>query len=664
MFKALLIKEWVQLRALRWVGFLLGVLLTPFVMATTEAARRGWLPFGSVSSYSVRDLLLTAIPALTIALWGLLVLLLTCQAFAADRSNGTESFLLERPVPRSRIWLARLLAALASTVVLIVSHALVLAGLTQIVVSPNPHEWGNMLTVLGVGLLVAGVGFLSGVAAASLLRSPIQAVLLGIVLAAIPPAIASLLGGLFPMAAIFLIPIGFVIPWLLLAAYPVASYRMNCWGEPAGRGRIKRGLWILGGVLAAVPLLFLVLAPIVIRAGHDRVGWSSLILPRSGEAGVVGVIRENWPFAGGWLVDVATAEKIRFLPPPVNGMAWRDDGEVVAVVHSSGPFGQLSARTRLDYFSADGSRIGETLEFERNIQWVRSLRWHGDSLLAAAMLGPSSFSVLIISPEREIREIEIEHHVFTWKLIGPTENGEVFVYRVTDPEKPSFVLQRLDLERGVLDPEPVLEEEAVPTYAGKWMSPSGRYWLRDLGKMGEGMRVVTVETGEEQPLDECLRAQWMTDDRFACLEGGPEGQRLTVGLPGDEREELFSKSNAKIVFDVSPDRERLLVQAWERAPDAGIAEDEPGDGVQVSHAGIWFRDQWWPTGTAGDPKEAWILDPSTGARIDVGSRLDASRERSFLQWAGTDTLALRGPGQVGFLDLEGDGGPRFTFGGP
>jgi len=141
MLRALWIKEWTQLRSLRWVGFGLGILFPPFLVTVAEAARRGWIPLASMSGYSVRDLFLNALPGLATALWGLLALMMASQAFAADRSAGTESFVLERPVSRSKIWLARLLAGGASTLVLVLAHLAVYLALIQIVAGPSGGEW-------------------------------------------------------------------------------------------------------------------------------------------------------------------------------------------------------------------------------------------------------------------------------------------------------------------------------------------------------------------------------------------------------------------------------------------------------------------------------------------------------------------------------------------
>jgi len=149
MLRALLRKEWLQLRSLRWVGFCLGALMPLLLVALAEAASRGLTPYGQLSDYSSLDLFMDALPLMLVALWGLLALLICSQAFAGDRANGTEQFLLERPVPRSAIWRARLLASLASILVLLLSHLLLWAALVQVTVNYSREQWLHSLLIMG-----------------------------------------------------------------------------------------------------------------------------------------------------------------------------------------------------------------------------------------------------------------------------------------------------------------------------------------------------------------------------------------------------------------------------------------------------------------------------------------------------------------------------------
>src|SRR5512139_2948104 len=106
MLRALVWKEWRQLRALRWAGLALGLVLPVAFLAGAEAAKRGLL-FGRIGENASATIFLEVFPVtIALALWPLMALLLVSQAFAGDRAAGVEAFLLDRPVPRSRAWLS------------------------------------------------------------------------------------------------------------------------------------------------------------------------------------------------------------------------------------------------------------------------------------------------------------------------------------------------------------------------------------------------------------------------------------------------------------------------------------------------------------------------------------------------------------------------------
>src|SRR5437867_13077631 len=106
-FRALLWKEWRQLRALRWSAWGLGAMLPALLLAGAEAASRGVSPMGRLSSYSKPQILIEAVPfTFVVGLWPLLALLPGAPAFCGDRAAGAESLLLERPRPRARVRVA------------------------------------------------------------------------------------------------------------------------------------------------------------------------------------------------------------------------------------------------------------------------------------------------------------------------------------------------------------------------------------------------------------------------------------------------------------------------------------------------------------------------------------------------------------------------------
>ena len=175
MFRALLWKEWRQLALVRWGGIALGALLPIAFVTGAELAKRGWLPTGAVTSYEPRDLMYEALPwALALALWPLIGLMAAAQAFSGDRAAGTESFLLERPVPRASVLRARLLASfgtLGAVIVVTAVLAAVAAGLTG--ASPGAG-WSRFGLVASLGLGTGLLSLLGGLVAASLLSSPLE----------------------------------------------------------------------------------------------------------------------------------------------------------------------------------------------------------------------------------------------------------------------------------------------------------------------------------------------------------------------------------------------------------------------------------------------------------------------------------------------------------
>ena len=140
MFRALWIKQWVQERTLRWVGVGLCVALPFFLWSGAAAAKRGWFPF-SVGDYSLMTLFGEALPGFSILLWTFLAVMFAAQSFAGDRSDGTDRFLLERPVPRKRVWVARALASLASALAVALGSTVYMFGLIALVDDGSVAGW-------------------------------------------------------------------------------------------------------------------------------------------------------------------------------------------------------------------------------------------------------------------------------------------------------------------------------------------------------------------------------------------------------------------------------------------------------------------------------------------------------------------------------------------
>jgi ABC-type transport system involved in multi-copper enzyme maturation permease subunit len=647
MLRALLRKEWTQLRALRWVGFGLGALLPLFLLAYAEAASRGWTPHGLQSGYTVRGLFMDALPIMMIGLWGLLSLLFCSQAFAGDRAAGMEQFLLERPVPRSRIWRARLLAAFGSLVLLIICHLLLWSAIVKLTADHPLGDWLHSLSVMATfGGITVALGFTGGVAAAAFVNSPIQAVLMGIVFAIVPFGLSSMLGGLFPLAAVARVPVGLLIPWLLPLAYLLASFLMASRGEPAGRGRIKRGAFVLALSLLAIPALFLILAPLAVRTNAGRLGaGASPIVSAKGPA--VCMIDYSWGASSGWLIDLEEKRRLRFLPPPVWEAAWNEDGTKLAVLHQAGGLGRIRPGMILDILDPRGRRLVESIALD----WLDDLRWsEGELVGRGARRGGRSTLLLISSRTGRARRVHLQESSRRLSIIGPTEDGHLYVYLLVDEQEMRNALYRLDVEGAELDPEPLLVEEGYPTYSGKWISPSGRYWLRYLGQAKEGMRLSNLQTGDAYDLPECRRALWMAGDEIVCLEESASGVSLSIGRPGEEREEIRAWQEDRATMEVSPDSRQLLIQIWRRA------EGDEG--------GYFAQGTWWKKGA--QLTELWLFDLESRSMDDLTARLgDRQKSRgAVIRWAGAGTLALTGPGSLALADIEGDDEWRYLVGKP
>ena len=243
MFRALWIKHWVQLRTLRWVGFGLCVALPFFLWTGAAAAKRGWFPF-AVGDYSLTTLFGEALPSFSVLLWAFLAVMLAAQTFAGDRAEGTDRFLLERPVSRKKIWDARVLATFASAMWVAVANTIYLFALVAVV---NDGSVGGVFRTVsiscGVGAGLVFLGTLGGMAAGEMARTPMQAMMIGLVFAALPIAATMFLSATFQFVTLHgVFHLAWAVSPILPIALVVSSYRAGCLGEPSGRGRIQRGV--------------------------------------------------------------------------------------------------------------------------------------------------------------------------------------------------------------------------------------------------------------------------------------------------------------------------------------------------------------------------------------------------------------------------------------
>lgn len=648
MLRTLLWKEWRQLRQLRWVGAGLGALLPIVALAAPRAARHGWVPFvGTADPYSANEILLEALPlALGLGLWPLIALLMTAQAFSGDRAAGTESFLLERPVSRTRVWVARTLASFGSTWLVVTVSFLIWLGIAATAAEPTPGKWSFALeALLRVGSPAVAASLLGGMIAASILSAPLAALLLGVVLVMVPIFIASTLAEWFSLATLRDMPVGLFVPALLLVVYPLASWAATCRGEPAGRGRIFRGTTTIAAGLFVMGLVFFASAPMAVRALAKQLDHGAELSPSpAGPSACFGSSRKE---SGGWIVDLETGDRIRFLAPPFWHAGWSEDGSRMAVVTMSGPMGSTSPAMRIEFYDAQGRSAGRTLRYDENTGMWR-MRWAGDRLLlyeATADLDAEafkSFRLRVYDPATGASESgDAPEYLRMAGLVGPTTDGRMFaVIRESedrdDGERGSrYGLYPVDLETGEIGAQPLLEDAGQAWFAEAALSPSGRYWILDRrAGRGELRPILDLETGEEIQIEGLVRqAEWLNDDLLFWVDTVGSERRLVVAEPGSTPKVLKSWSGLAVVLQVSPDRKRLLVTASK---------------ALETQAEIVLEQQIVQT---------WVFDTSDGRWTEL-TAWPAHPYKGYTYattWAGPRTLARTGPRVLALESLERPG---------
>jgi len=584
MFRALWIKQWVQLRTLRWVGFGLGILLPFFLWAGAGAARRGWFGF-KLAGYDLTTLFAEALPAFCVVLWCLLALMFAAQTFAGDRADGTDRFLLERPVPPARTWLARVLASLASTLIVVLGHTLYMLALVALVTDGSGAVfYKNLLLATSAGIGLALLGTIGGMAAGEMVRTPMQAVLIGGVLAALPIGVAMFLTAAFQTVSIFGVHLGFVIAPFLPLAMILMSYRAGCLGEPSGRGRIKRGVTILVLGLLVTPALFAVTTPFVLRA--TVIGaWPQSTAATADRAVLLG---GGYRRSGGWMIDTEKKSKIRFLPPPVTSVAWNDDGSILAVIHLSGFLGSIG-KVKLELIDANGDTLrSDALQSHR--WWLADFRvqWAGERVMVIERYDERTRISTVDPNEGVVGEFVVAHPVGgVVRLLGPTDSGSIYVHSLTDADPRTYSLRRLDMNELVLE-EPLLTEDGdLPMYTRMSISPSGRYWARGWWRTETKTYeswVIDLETGMRTDYPNSL-IEWLSGDRQLRTEWIEDERRLVV-QDGVDTEILTRRFSSKVGGTVSPDGRRFLVTVW--SPGTGTTDmPKRVDGLLIGDGSDW-----------------------------------------------------------------------------
>jgi ABC-type transport system involved in multi-copper enzyme maturation permease subunit len=331
--RALLRKEYQQSRLLPWTGLIMSV-----AMIVLYAL---WVARYSQTAKDQDDLNAFYAGVLVVAGYVMLIAA-TTGAISSETGGGTLAYLLGLPLPRTRIWWAKALAAAGLAVVawllLVLPVALVLPGVPRSV-----SLWVYLPDLLACALLVFAV---------TLFWSTLLARTLTVLLAAPATLALALLGIVWAVdEGIELLRYDGVIDASLWAALLTAPFLLASWaafrhGELLDSPRKwLLALTTLAGATACVVLLMLGGArweQRYRRGDVQRIGWASL--PPGGEVAAVDVQGSRARFArdaNGWrggrvgplrssntvLVDLRTGREVAWWP-----------GEKQAVVSPDGRF--------------------------------------------------------------------------------------------------------------------------------------------------------------------------------------------------------------------------------------------------------------------------------------------------------------------------------------
>ncbi len=628
MVKALLWKEWRRLRALRWTLMGIALALPAFFALGAKAAEKGW-GLHAFAGYSVRAVLLEAVPmALGLGVWPLAAMVLAVQAFTADRADGTEAFLLDRPISRRWLWTSRLTGSLASLAVV------VLLGLGMVLVffgtygGGAPSIRGLLLSVVASVLLMV-TAVLAALGATALVAAPLAAFLIALLLAATPILAGSAGTLLFPYATWHEIPLAGLAACGLGLAMPLASWFSETRGEPAGRGRRMRSVLVLGGGLFLAGLGFVVAAPIAVRAGAPRSRFS-VIAPPDGRMTLVlgergyGVPGRQRTVRGkgraptdpangpaGFLVDLSTGTRRAFLPPELQWARWNGSGTKLVVMDNSRPLGSIGA-SRLRFLDAEGRPLGPSVPEPDGLA-VQQALWAGDQLVVLyGGLETPTTRVDLLDPETGLERTVLEIGRPSWATLHDPHDGRIFLFTVESDVAPTGPATRVDGESATwslrpLDPgraelgAPVLQGNGF-THGG--LSPSGRYWMqRSKGRSA----VIEVSSGTVHALSVNPKwLAWTADDALVWLETYDSAWILFHMTPGGVAQEWARGSEGNAQLKISPDGAYAVVAVLGR-----VASEKP-----------WVL--LLETGSDRQGRELRDLAPS---HIDT------------LEWAGPHTLA-------------------------
>lgn len=616
MLRALLVKALKEQRTLAAAGVGAGILFALLLSLAVGG-------FYGSRTVSATEAVGVALPlVLALGIWPLWALLSVSQAFTGDRAAGTEPFLLDRPVPPRRLFLARLVGALAGWGAV----AGITAGMTWVLarlVYGIPFGGAKQLVAIGVAL--SGIAGASAMLASALGAVSLAAALLGLLLGLSALAVAFQLLRALP---VLFEAVGWFTLWpavALVLAYPLVAWLAFTRGEPAGRGRVRRAAAVLGLAAVSIAGLFLATTPALIRAGHGR---SAPYAEVNLAPGRKGAVLNSWRSL--WVVDPATGAPRHFVPPWSSFLGWRPDGAIFAIATRATRLGGESLRERIAFLDAEGRRAAPDVELGRDEMQIFGLGglWAGDELFFVTASNDEGAALWRVRPgEREGRLVTADLPPLT-RPLQTSSDGSLFLVamrkaapakerKASDAFAPEAELLRFDPRSGTVRSLGSIPRGRV-LYRG--LSPSGRYWLVDAGDVNEArLAVRSLDSGEtvEHRVDgeRLIEWVWLEGDRLA----------IAVEREGLAHLELTGPGGAGA-------RERIA--SWPSRPPKGRLLASPDGSL------LLVRDH--------ERRRARVVHLAEGrwTEIDAPDGLDGGR------WAGDRVLSIRGPRGIVLVDID------------
>ncbi len=575
MFRALLGKALKQQRALVAAGIGTGALFA-LGLALTIGGVYGSGPVSAETAIG------SALPLiLGLGVWPLWALLAFSQAFTADRASGTESFLLDRPVPPRRLFAARCGAALTAWSAVAAATLGLAWFLARAVYGVSTESWPLLVATGGLLSALAACGTLL---AAALGAVSLAAALLGLMLGlgALAAAVQLLRSQLVLFEAI-----GWFSLWpiaLGVLSFPLAAWVAFTRGEPGGRGRAQRAALVTGVALLVIAGVLVAVTPSLIRLamGGAPSTWQVEFAPGGRSA-----VLNGWRHL--WVVDPDSGSARRFIPPWSHFLGWREDGTMFAVATRATRLGGESRRERIAFYDAEGRRAAPDIAFARDEIQLFGIGtgglWAGDEIFFVTAEDSEQGALWRARPGETRGRVAAAHLPPLTRPLQVTRDGMLYLvsYRrrehrgkATQPAlEADAELLRFDPGTGKLARLGTIPRGRV-LHSG--LAPSGRYWLVDDGGR-EAARIVVrnLATGDELEHrfegEAVLEWEWLADDRLAVMVEQRGVARLLLAGPGGGSQEELGSWPARPIHladarwtEIPPPRGLKVEATAERAP--------------------------------------------------------------------------------------------------